>query len=603
MRTSLLSIFIICKFLADVSASKATTHVRRAQDNVESECRVYMKLLHFEDGSEKKDYDCAPSNSPDVLLAINLSDEFIAQNEIISGDTVLHYPSSSVSVSSGELQLNEDEVTVLQDPRASVSNGNKSILALRIIATDSSTSASEVTISDEVFGTSGDVFNLKSGYDQCSYGQLTFEEYVGTTSTGKVITNGVTTITLQNFNVGGKESYVVVNEITSVANTVLGSLQSQFDHVMYCLPSGTNGSWIAYAYINHWLSVYNDEWCNYPSGQMHEIGHNLNLAHSGEGATYDDQTGMMGYSYSSDEGPVMCFNAPKNAQLGWYDDKLEVFDSTTSSSWIGKILGISDYENAAGDDIVILRIIAATFDYYVSFNRKAGINAGTAEAGNKVLIHRRENGFGYKESKLLSKLDAGNTYVIGEIEITVNELSISTNPGYAIVTVTNGSATISPTKSPTSSPTQSPTSSPTKSPTLSPAKIPTASPNSPTVAVYIKNFDVISKVRKNMKVKSIMWFSIRTSENDRVEGAVIEIAFPWGSNDEKVKECITKANGKCSIKLPAYDPTEVPTVDVGLKAISTDVGSYDENLNVGYKSSCPVFSENCKFITIDNTEV
>ena len=33
---------------------------------------------------------------------------------------------------------------------------------------------------------------------------------------------------------------------------------------------------------------------------------NLNFAHSGEGdAQYADQSGMMGYSYSQDEGPVM----------------------------------------------------------------------------------------------------------------------------------------------------------------------------------------------------------------------------------------------------------------------------------------------------------
>jgi hypothetical protein len=30
----------------------------------------------------------------------------------------------------------------------------------------------------------------------------------------------------------------------------------------------------AYAYLDHWLSVYNDVWCAYPSGLMHEIGKN-----------------------------------------------------------------------------------------------------------------------------------------------------------------------------------------------------------------------------------------------------------------------------------------------------------------------------------------
>jgi hypothetical protein len=47
------------------------------------------------------------------------------------------------------------------------------------------------------------------------------------------------------------------------------------------------------------LSVYNNKWCTYMSGQVHEIGHNLGLAHSGEGTVaYGDQTGMMVSVYS-----------------------------------------------------------------------------------------------------------------------------------------------------------------------------------------------------------------------------------------------------------------------------------------------------------------
>jgi len=39
---------------------------------------------------------------------------------------------------------------------------------------------------------------------------------------------------------------------------------------------------------------------------MHEIGHNLGFRHSGEGAEgYGDRSGIMGYSYYEDEGPVM----------------------------------------------------------------------------------------------------------------------------------------------------------------------------------------------------------------------------------------------------------------------------------------------------------
>ena len=55
-------------------------------------------------------------------------------------------------------------------------------------------------------------------------------------------------------------------------------------------------------------SVYNDEACNQVSTQVHELGHNLNLAHSGMGSDeYGDKSGMMGYSYEYDDLPYMCF--------------------------------------------------------------------------------------------------------------------------------------------------------------------------------------------------------------------------------------------------------------------------------------------------------
>ena len=70
-------------------------------------------------------------------------------------------------------------------------------------------------------------------------------------------------------------------------NAVTAKLNSEFDVskpnqladlVMYCLPPGTF-SGVAYAYIDSWNSIYNDEWCSKLSAQMHEVGHNLNLGH------------------------------------------------------------------------------------------------------------------------------------------------------------------------------------------------------------------------------------------------------------------------------------------------------------------------------------
>ena len=81
-----------------------------------------------------------------------------------------------------------------------------------------------------------------------------------------------------------------------------------------------------------------------PSAQLHEIGHNLNLAHSSEGSnSYGDQTGMMGYSYSNDDGPIMCFNPGKSWSLGWYTNAYATADPL-SQTWSGTLFGVNDYD-------------------------------------------------------------------------------------------------------------------------------------------------------------------------------------------------------------------------------------------------------------------
>ena len=153
-----------------------------------------------------------------------------------------------------------------------------------------------------------------------------------------------------------------------------------------------------------------------------DVGHNLNLAHAGETSTYDDQSGMMGYSYSSDEGPVMCFNAPKTYQLGWFSNFHVDIELTTPISpwtWNGNLVGQAERDNAniSQDDMMIVRIFGfGGTDYYVSYNRKTGINSGSQEGGNQVLIHSRENGIGYGTSTLLAKLNSGGAHTVSNYD-------------------------------------------------------------------------------------------------------------------------------------------------------------------------------------------
>jgi hypothetical protein len=116
---------------------------------------------------------------------------------------------------------------------------------------------------------------------------------------------------------------------------------------------------------------------------MHEIGHNLGLAHSGEGSEqYADQSGMMGYSYGSDDGPVMCFNGVKNWQLEWFTDRHVLINAPFN--WSGDLYGIADYGSTSISDKMIVRLASSsgTEDIYVSYNKKAGVNVGTPEGGN-----------------------------------------------------------------------------------------------------------------------------------------------------------------------------------------------------------------------------
>ncbi|KAI2504207.1 Gametolysin peptidase M11 [Fragilaria crotonensis] len=364
----------------------------------------------------------------------------------------------------------------------------KKVLVLRIQAADASTTASETQLADDVFGAAGDVLNLKSQFNQCSYGQLQFEP---TTSNALVGTDGVYTVTLPTTIITGAADNPIAWAAVDKATAELGTLTNFADHVMVCMPPGTSGGWIAYAYINHWLSVFNNQWCGYPSGLLHELGHNLNLAHSSEGSTeYGDQSGLMGYSYGNDDGPIMCFNGPKTWQLGWFSEYHVDLSTATGISWSGNLVGFAQRANAAVTDKMIIRIQSSSTDTYVSFNRRIGINSGTQEGADQVLVVTRAPGTGYALSNLVAKLSASGIYTVpnfngstNTLRITVNSIVTSTTPARATVTIDLVAQTAAPTNAPTNAPTRAPTLSPTPVPTQSPTQAPTLSPTDlPTLA-------------------------------------------------------------------------------------------------------------------------
>jgi hypothetical protein len=158
----------------------------------------------------------------------------------------------------------------------------------------------------------------------------------------------------------------------------------------------------------------------------------LGLHHSGEltgtdsAKTYGDQQGMMGYSYNSDDYPIMCFNPAKNWQLGWYESKRISINPETDLPGpvvIGAktefiLNGIDDYDyvdiNNNDDKYVVMKINhISSYDYYIGYNKKSGINSETQESANQVTITLKlGTETSSQPSKRVASLNTGSSELI-----------------------------------------------------------------------------------------------------------------------------------------------------------------------------------------------
>lgn len=143
----------------------------------------------------------------------------------------------------------------------------------------------------------------------------------------------------------------------------------------------------------------------------------------------------------------MCFNAAKSWQLGWYANKATTIDPSVTSSWSGRLVGIAEYglaEPNRGETVLIKIETGTKEDYYINFNRQTGINSGTQEGSDRVLITSQgAEGRAFAKSILHAKLSAGGSYEMngfrgsdfGGIKIKVNAINLSASPAYASVTI------------------------------------------------------------------------------------------------------------------------------------------------------------------------
>lgn len=417
------------------------------EDN--TECVLYLKDIQYEDGSGQESWSCEFTREQslkmfggryDIMDIEGISTEEIELMNAISGESIMRVSKGGFVQEEEDVKMivpSEATVTVLKlyendirHTRARRRNLASSLpstlktLVVRVIDKSGAQMAADSTqLKDDIFE---DDVSLKSQYAACSKDQFIIEP------ASEYGDGGIVDVQIDIDVEQGNENILVKAGVAKAEEMFGGTngLGQTFDLVMFCLPPNT-GKWVAYAYINSWRSYYNDFWCQSVSSQMHEIGHNIGLGHSGQGDDeYGDKSGMMGYSFTSDD-TSMCFNAAKNYQLGWYDLQKASFDPLQFVSNPQRFVlnGIDEYkkDGTSNGELVSLRLEQyGTMDgdgkdYYIGYNRKSGPNRGTYEAVDKVVIFSKEIGGAskYGKSVRIAELSVGESYQIDEFKGTL----------------------------------------------------------------------------------------------------------------------------------------------------------------------------------------
>mmetsp|Transcript_28472 Transcript_28472/g.58444 ORF Transcript_28472/g.58444 Transcript_28472/m.58444 type:complete len:790 (+) Transcript_28472:137-2506(+) len=409
----------------------------------------------------------------------------------LEGEELVQALPSEVSLAPGPVKVTAGRRRLAEGRRLAQYNGDMKVLVVRVIDKRGRAVPEDARgVSDKWFGTYGDSVTFKSQIEACSFNQfkVSYDE-----KGGDYDDHGVVEV-----EIGIELSTSQSNIRNAVRAAVEGKtgkkLNKDYDFVAYVLEKCYKScGWAAYAYINSWNSVYQNRYFKFVGVQIHEIGHNLNLAHSGglDGRTYTDHTGMMGNPLYSDNVGKMCYNPAKNYQIsydgrGWYDQKYiyDAFPESNGGHWRGTFVGVGEYDKIQDGQYIVAKIESGgSDDLFVGFNRAAGVNADNDEADDLVtIIETGNNGQSYHTSSLKKYIGEGQSFSTGGKTVRVNSIDTSKVPGTADVSICQGSCPEidDSTDGPTVTPTDTPSIVPSLSPSREPSNPPVPKPTDPT---------------------------------------------------------------------------------------------------------------------------
>ena len=214
-----------------------------------------------------------------LQLSVSQAEEMtnlLNRGDIVSGSTMLSSPASlQTNFQGGKIivpnvsdPLFVRTSTKTKNREGPCHEGIKPILAVRV--TDKNglvQSDSPAIISDKIFGTYDDKVNLASQMNACSFKKLTISTDYNDIDT---VEPGVIEVTIP-ISIKENDSYTIHNAVTKKVQEQLGfTLPGPFEQVMYVIEKCYVGcGWAAYAFINSWMSVYQDRYYKYPGVQMH----------------------------------------------------------------------------------------------------------------------------------------------------------------------------------------------------------------------------------------------------------------------------------------------------------------------------------------------
>lgn len=254
------------------------THAQVSTSTLDESCLAVVKDIISEHGKELL---CqTPSGMLYIIPSVDNGwiDEKMLMGELVSGEVLMDIPYNTTVNRKTQTLLTTEPPTFIdyyefegrRRRQLARTTGDKTVLVVRVVASNSAASKTERELSAAVFGGVNDLVNLKSQYAACSHGKLEIQKRADMDGLSTKIRNGVVTIQV--------DMPVQVGHSTMV-NEVSRRILEEFglttvgiaNHVMYCLPEGAYTG-TGFAIMNKGLSVYNDEICTSVSAQMHEVG-------------------------------------------------------------------------------------------------------------------------------------------------------------------------------------------------------------------------------------------------------------------------------------------------------------------------------------------